>query len=53
MTNSVIADWYIRTILEELKGVKVLGTGWETVYRRFPVAIVNLDYLLLFDASEV
>ena len=47
-----LAHFLMGEVAEGLVGQTTLGTGWKTVDRKFPGAIIEGDYLLLIDASQ-
>lgn len=49
----MLAKQYINSVLSELTGVKTFGTGWPIVYRRFPSAIIEDEYIIINDYSEL
>lgn len=54
ITNPDLARFYVAEVAKSQIGKKVLGSGWKTVTRRFPVVrVLTQDYVVVFDPSEI
>lgn len=56
--NFVIQDpsygrFAISAVIQGLKKAKVFGSGWKTSARKYPSCQVIMDYMVVFDPSEM
>ncbi len=51
VTDPYTAKYAVTAILNGFVGKNVFGTGWQTITRKYPVARVLDDYIVIFDAS--
>lgn len=50
--ETAIAQLLLKDVLNGMQGLKTFGTGWKTVYRRYPAVKMEDKYLLLYDLGQ-
>jgi hypothetical protein len=52
VTNPYVAKYALTAVVKGLIGKPAFGTGWPTIERKYPVARVLDDYVIIYDVSE-
>lgn len=50
--DEVLGNFLVGEVVEGLVGRTTLGTGWKSVDRKFPGAIIEGKYLIILDGSQ-